>query len=281
MDALYKDTAAGARRPYVVVLGNEKGGTGKSTTAMHVIVTLLQLGYRVGSLDLDGRQGTLSAYLDNRARYAAANAVALAMPEHRRIEAAQAETRDEAVAQEGARFIRALAELANQHFVVIDTPGNESHLARLGHAEADTLVTPLNDSFLDVDVLAKIDRERRSVLAPSVYTRMVWEQNNRRVVEGRAPIDWIVLRNRMTHIDARNKREIAGLLDQLAARIGFRIAPGFGERMIYRELFLKGLTMLDLPRGQDGRREPSSHGAARREVTTLLAAIGVPVSESV
>ncbi len=277
MNAPSKDAAAGGYRPYVVVLGNEKGGTGKSTTAMHMIVALLQLGYRVGSLDLDGRQGTLSVYLDYRARYAEASGLPLAMPEHRRIEVSQAESRDLRAADEGARFIKALAELAHQHFIVIDTPGSDSHLTRLGHGEADALVTPLNDSFLDIDVLAKIDREQRAVLAPSVYTQMVWEQNNQRVVEGRAPIDWIVMCNRMTHIDARNKREIAGLLDQLSTRIGFRLAPGVGERMIYRERFLQGLTLLDPVEDQGGAPESSSHAAARREVNNLLASIGVPV----
>jgi chromosome partitioning protein len=267
----------GVHRPHVIVIGNEKGGTGKSTTAMHVIVGMLKLGYRVGSIDVDGRQGTLSTYLDNRTVYAQRHGLTLIMPEHRRITAAEEEIRDHETADEGARFIKALSDLARQQVIVIDTPGSESHLARLAHGEADTLITPLNDSFLDIDVLAKVDRERRAVHAPSVYTQMVWEQNNRRVVEGRAPIDWVVMRNRMTHIDARNKRDIVSLLDKLAARIGFRLAPGFGERMVYRELFLKGLTLLDILPGEEGHMESPSHAAARQEVTELLAAIGVPV----
>jgi chromosome partitioning protein len=267
----------GAPRPHVIVIGNEKGGTGKSTTAVHIAVGLLKLGYRVGSIDVDGRQGTLSSYLDNRAAYAERHGVSLIMPEHRRIAAAEAEARDDETSDEGARFIKAMAELAAQQVIVIDTPGSESHLARLAHCEADTLVTPLNDSFLDIDVLAKVDREQRAVHAPSVYTQMVWEQNNRRVVEGRAPIDWVVIRNRMTHIDARNKRDIVSLLDKLAARVGFRLAAGFGERMVYRELFLKGLTLLDTVPAEEGKAESPSHIAARREVTSLLAAIGVPI----
>jgi chromosome partitioning protein len=203
--------------------------------------------------------------------------VALVMPEHRRIAAAEAEIRDRETADDGARFIKALSELSRQQVIVIDTPGSESHLTRLAHNEADTLITPLNDSFVDIDVLAKVDRERRAVQAPSVYTQMVWEQNNRRVVEGRAPIDWVVMRNRMTHIDARNKRDIVSLLDKLAARVGFRLAPGFGERMVYRELFLKGLTLFDLAPGEEGYMESASHAAARQEVTDLLATIGVPI----
>jgi chromosome partitioning protein len=263
-------------RPYVLVLGNEKGGTGKSTTAVHVIVGLLQLGYRVGSLDVDGRQGTLSAYLGNRARAIKKTGADLAMPLHRRVEGTTAESRARSFEHETERFTKAFADLAGCQFVVVDTPGSDANLTRLGHGIADTLITPVNDSFLDLDVIAKLNAASRQVLAPSVYTQMVWEQNNLRVVEGRAPIDWVVMRNRMTHIDSRNKREIAALLDKLAGRVGFRIAPGFGERMIFRELFLRGLTLLDVPETSDPRGANASHAAARREVANLLSAIGVP-----
>ena len=264
--------------PYVLTIGNEKGGTGKSTAAIHLIVGLLQLGYRVGSLDVDGRQGTLSAYLANRARSVARTGADLAMPLHRRVEGTTAETRTQAVEHESERFAQAFADLAGCHFIVVDTPGSDGNLTRLGHGIADTLITPINDSFLDLDVIAKLNVAERQVLAPSVYTQMVWEQNNLRVVEGRAPIDWIVMRNRMTHIESRNKREVAALLDKLAGRIGFRIAPGFGERMIFRELFLRGLTLLDLPEAPDPRGANSSHTAARREVEGLLSAIGLPAA---
>src|SRR3970040_2044588 len=141
-------------------------------------------------------------------------------------------------------------------FAAIDRPASDSPLSRLAHAAADTLITPLNDSFLDIDLLAVVDRARREALAPSVYSRLVWEQNNRRVAANRAPIDWIVMRNRLTHIEARNKREIADLLARLAKRIGFRLAPGFGERVVFRELFPRGLTVLDPPdaAGRGGAR---------------------------
>ena len=273
------DTAeAATARPYVLTIGNEKGGTGKSTTAVHLIVGLLQLGYRVGSLDLDGRQGTLSTYLANRARSAEKTDAKLAMPLHRRVEGITAETRTQSVEHESERFAQAFADLADCHFVVVDTPGGDGNLTRLGHGIADALITPVNDSLLDLDVIAKLNVAERQVLAPSVYTQLVWEQNNLRVVEARPPIDWIVMRNRMAHIDSRNKREVAVLLDKLAGRIGFRIAPGFGERMIFRELFLRGLTLMDLPESQDPRGAGASHAAARREVEGLLSAIGLPAA---
>lgn len=272
-DILYADT--GASRPYVIVLGNEKGGTGKSTTAIHLIVALLEIGYTVGSIDLDSRQATLSRYIANRVRFAEETGRNFKMPIHHKIERSEATDQGEAEAEEKQRMQAAFADMAGCNFIVIDTPGSDSYLSRLGHVNADTLITPLNDSFLDIDVLARIDREKREVSAPSVYSQMVWEQNNRRVVEGQRPIDWIVMRNRLTHIEARNKREIGLLLMQLAKRIGFRVAPGFGERVIFRELFHKGLTLLDLPDDEGQGLATSSHFSARQELRTLLEVIGL------
>src|SRR5207245_10765021 len=57
-------------RAHVLVIGNEKGGSGKSTTAMHIVVSLLGDGGRVATIDLDARQGTLPRYVDNRIAYA-------------------------------------------------------------------------------------------------------------------------------------------------------------------------------------------------------------------
>jgi len=257
-EPILPDSSPGEGRPYVIVLGNEKGGTGKSTIAMHLIVALAKLDFRLGSIDLDARQGSLSRYIANRREYS----------EH--------EMRTEAEAEERHRLRRAFADFACCDFVVIDTPGSDAHLSCLAHEHADTLITPINDSFLDIDVLAQIDRRRREVLAPSRYSQMVWEQNNRRVLSGQPPIDWVVMRNRLSHVEARNKREIAALLTLLARRIGFRLAPGFGERVVYRELFLKGLTILDLPETEGGGQPPnSSHVAGRAEIRALLQAVGL------
>lgn len=258
--------------PYVIVVGSEKGGTGKSTTAIHLAVALMKLGFRVGTIDLDARQGTLSAFVRNRLGQAEQSGQALELPKHRAIARAPATERAAAEADEAGRLQDAFDDLADCHFIIVDTPGSDSYLCRLGHNRADTLVTPLNDSFLDIGVLAQINRERREVEAPSVYSQLVWEQNNQRVVAGRPPIDWVILRNRLAHIEARNMREISALLDLLAKRIGFRTAPGISERVVFRELFMKGLTALDLP---DGPAEASSHTAARQEIRDLLAAIGL------
>ena len=260
-------------RPYVIVVGNEKGGTGKSTTAVNMAVALLRIGYAVGTVDLDARQRTLSRYLSNRRAFAVDTGNRMPMPEHRYVERAVAEVAAEAQADETARLDAAFAALSACQFIIVDTPGSDSHLSRRGHAAADTLVTPINDSLVDIDVLAEINRDKRSVTGPSVYTRMVWEQNNMRVIDERPPIDWVVLRNRLTHIDSRNKRDIADLLEKLAHRIGFRVAPGLGERMVYRELFLTGLTVFDLPTAGDDMIGSSL--AARSEIESLLQTIGI------
>ena len=273
-------TSEAANRPHVIVLGNEKGGSGKSTTAMHLIVALLKRGFAVGSIDLDARQGTLTRMIENRRNFAALTGRSLDLPEHHSVVPSQAEVRSEAWAEESARLDATLAHLAGCDFVVIDTPGSDSHLSRLGHALADTLITPLNDSFLDLDVLARIDARGRTVLGPSTYSQMVWEQRQCRAHAGLPPTDWIVMRNRLGHVDARNKRAVAKLLDQLAKRIRFRQAPGFGERVIFRELFPKGLTLLDLGEEAPEIRMSLSHVAARQEVRALLQAIGLPDGEA-
>ena len=154
--------------------------------------------------------------------------------------------------------------------MILDTPGSEGHLSALGHGRADTLITPLNDSFFDIDALARIDRRRRAVLGPSRYAEMVAAQNERRVAGGRAPLDWLVIRNRLSQLDARNTRDMAGLLDQLAERMGFRLQSGLSERVVYRELFFSGMTLLDLPAGEDEARANPSRRNARQEIQDLL-----------
>ncbi len=262
------------KRPYVIVFGNEKGGSGKSTTALHIMVSLLRQGKAVGSLDIDARQGTLSRYLENRQIFMRDTGIRLPMPQNQRLYRSEADSRSQAEIEETERLEAALAGLSGKDFVVIDTPGSDSFLSRLAHQRADTLITPLNDSFIDLDLLGKVDRDGRKVRELSVYSQMVWEQRQVRARNGGRPIDWIVMRNRMSQLDARNKRDIAMVLPVLAKRIGFRLAPGFSERVIFRELFVKGLTLLDLKQSKTAMT--MSHVAARNEVRTLLEMMALP-----
>lgn len=268
---------AAGQGPHVIVFGNEKGGTGKSTTALHVIVSLLHQGYRVGSLDLDARQGTMTRYMRNRQDYMQRHDLELPISLHRPVLRSTLSNLDAARDDETERFSRALAEISpRSDYVVIDTPGADTTLGRLGHTFADTLITPINDSFVDLDLLATLDPDSLKILRPSTYAAMVWEHRMRRQQRDRGVIDWIVMRNRLSHLDARNKREVGHVLDTLSKRIGFRLAAGFGERVIFRELFLKGLTLLDLAELEAQGGLTMSHVAARQEVRTLIDAINLP-----
>lgn len=240
---------------------------------MHVAVGLLRLGYRVGSIDLDARQGTFSRYMANRFEYSAKHKLSLPIPLHFPIERSKADT---VVAQEeqDKDFLQmALEELDRQvDFIVIDTPGSDTYLGQLAHSYADTLITPMNDSFVDLDVLARISPETREIKAPSIYTRMVMDQKRIRSERDGGTIDWIVMRNRLSSLDARNKREVGELLQAIADQFGFRLAPGFGERVIFRELFLKGMTLLDLKEDPQYSMTLSAV-SARQEIRELLRCI--------
>ncbi len=265
-----------------IIIGNEKGGSGKSTVAVHVVVGLLRLGYRVGSVDVDSRQGTLTRFLQNRANYRDGGAMGMVMPEHClvRPDSTQHEwepptgCENRIIEADEASLAAGLERLALRNdYVVVDTPGSDSALSRLSHSHADVLVTPINDSLVDFDVLGTVDGDTGTIIGPSHYAEMVWEQKKVRARRDRRSIDWIVMRNRLSSLESRNMRDIADLVDRLSKRIGFRIVPGFGERVIFRELFLKGLTLLDLGGRDSGVKMTMSHIAGRSELRGLLEAI--------
>ncbi len=264
-------------RGHVLVIGNEKGGSGKSTTALHIAVSLMSDGARVATLDLDARQGTLSRYLENRAAYAKRKGVDLPMPMHTPVPISTLNERSAAEADERARLAAALEPAVGAaDFVIVDTPGSDTHLSRLAHTWADSLLTPLNDSFIDLDLLARVDPDTLKIVRPSIYSEAVWKQRQIRAVQGGRPVDWIVMRNRLSALAARNKRDMSTVIEALSKRIGFRVAAGLSERVIYKELFLNGLTLLDLKRGGSGPSLTLSHVAARQEVRDLVAALNLP-----
>ena len=253
----------------IIVLGNEKGGTGKSTTAMHLIVALLREGNSVASVDLDGHQGTLTRYIENRRNFAGSESLRLQLPEHHRVAGGAAERHTE-ISQADALIDR----LAAAHdYVVLDCPGTDNALARHAISRADILITPVNDSFIDLDLLARIGGAPPRVLGPSVYSQTVWEGRQRRAMSGGRPIDWIVLRNRLSPLESRNKKSVGLTLEELARRIGCRCIDGFHERVIFRQLFLQGLTVLDLREEGAGVALNMSHVAARQEIRRLADAV--------
>ena len=266
---------------HVIVLGNEKGGSGKSTTAMHVAVALMQAGQRVATIDLDSRQKSLSHYVDNRRAWAERSGLKLEIPVHYCVARGFGLRLDEVEAQEFAAFAEAVSAVEQTHdFVVIDTPGSDSYLMRLAHSMADTLITPLNDSFVDFDVLGVIDQNSFEVAGVSHYAEMVREaRRQRRLVDG-GLTDWVVVRNRLSTLSSRNKRLVGEGVEGLAKQLGFRAIDGFAERVVYREFFPRGLTALDdLTEDTLGARPSTSHATARDEVKLLIEALRLPIDE--
>lgn len=272
-------SSAMPERPYLIVLGNEKGGSGKSTTAMHIVVSLLAEGYKVGTIDLDARQKSLTRYIENRRAYCSANDLTLPMPFELVVPRSELRSADAAEADEKSRFEQAYLELAGKvDVIVVDCPGSDTFLSRLAHTAADTLVTPVNDSFVDLDLLARVDPETYAVLGPSLYAEMVWKARQRRAMADGQSIDWVVLRNRVGSLHAKNKERVEAVLSDLSKRIGVRYVSGLGERVVYRELFPKGLTLIDLKAsgGLDGQGMSMSHVAARQELRALVNALELP-----
>ena len=292
--------------PHVVVIGNQKGGSGKSTFAMHIIVALLKAGKRVACFDLDLNQLTLTRYLGNRREWDREHERKLELPDYYPVSEEVAHRRawsrgvDQFISHfkkngrvhqddfiDGSafghsadlrQFIAQLREIGRAHkhdFIVIDTPGGVQHLSLVAHGMADTLITPINDSFLDLDVLVAMERSDLEP-EPSVYANMVWRAlEARRNVSGRAT-DWIVVRNRLESAETNNQRQITRVLDVIQRTLGFRVARGLLERPVYREFFAAGLTVFDAVEGSKSEAEGNRPNLlARLEVQNLMREIGL------
>ena len=266
---------------HVVVFGGEKGGSGKSTAAMHIAVALMKLGQRVATIDLDCRQQTFTRYINTRRAWARRTGLDLEIPAHARIAHGESMQIADNETSEFQQFMDAVSAVERVFdFIVIDTPGSDSYLMRLAHSMADTLVTPINDSFLDFDVLGTVDPATYSVTGESHYADMVRDtRRKRRQLDG-ATTDWIVVRNRLSMLGSRNKQLVADSLNDLSFRLGFRSIDGFAERVVYREFFPRGLTALDdLDETTLGTRPSLGHVTAREEVTSLLRQLKLPLDE--
>lgn len=261
---------------HIIVVGNEKGGAGKSTVSMHVGAALARMGHKVSALDLDMRQKTIGRYISNRRKFLEKSGLNLpSVRYHDLPEIDQSRLRPgENIFDR--RLSAAVAELEpDSDFIIIDCPGSHTRLSQVAHSLADTLITPLNDSFIDFDLLAHIDTDGETIQGPSVYSEMVWNARQLRAQAGLKPIDWIVVRNRLGAQQMVNKEKMGAALDNLARRIGFRTAPGFNERVIFRELFPRGLTLLDL-KDVGVKQLNISNVAARQELRDLIKALNLP-----
>ena len=261
---------------HIIVVGNEKGGAGKSTVAMHIATALVRMGHLVGVLDLDLRQRSFGRYIDNRKNFMRAENLDLPCPIYRDLPEVSKESLGHGENIYDQRLSMAVTGLEREvEFILIDCPGSHTRLSQVAHSLADTLVTPLNDSFVDFDLLAQIDPRTNKILQPSVYAEMVWNARQLRAQAGLDPIDWVVVRNRVGAQAMHNKQKMAEAVQALAKRIGFRVAPGFAERVIFRELFPRGLTLLDL-RDIGVQNLNLSNVAARQELRELIKEIRLP-----
>jgi len=272
----------GLRQAHIIVCGNEKGGSGKTTTAMHLAVALLQAGQRVATIDFDSRQLSLTRYVANRLAWSRRHSVALLVPDHFKLKRASGDSIEGNETEELGRFQEILQQVEYTHdFVMIDTPGNDTFAMRLAHFMADTLITPINDSYVDFDVLAEIDAETGDITGISHYAGIVRDaRRQRRTVDNRL-LDWVVVRNRLAPLASRNQRRLEESLRGLAMRMGCRLAGGIAERVVFRELFPLGLTALDEVTAGLAASEPSlSHLSARQEVRALLSELRLPVDQA-
>lgn len=271
-----KETASST---HIIVMGNEKGGSGKSTTTMHLAIALLRDGWRVGTIDLDGQQATLTRYFENRMRYMKREGLDLPVPEHYSIAQAQGEFTSGNQDEEYEALKLALERLSeNCEIIIIDTPGSENHLMRMGHMMADTLVTPVNDSFLDLDVMGTVDNETQTFLEAGSYSRMACNCRERQMDRYGQAFNWVVMRNRMSNLQANNKIQVSSALRKLSEKLDFTLIEGLHERVIFRELFPLGLTMLDTTPSDSTMKISMSHIAARQEIRNLVEAINLPMT---
>ena len=264
-------------QPQVIVIGNEKGGAGKSTLAIHIVTGLLHAGKKVAIIDLDLRQRSMERFFSNRAVWATANGHDLPLPIVPDMGDGKALAKaDEA--EQLARFDAAYAEAQGvADIILIDTPGGDTALSRAAHGRADQIVTPMNDSFVDFDLLGEVDPVTLDLKKPSIYSESVWEaRKHRAITEGRqVTIDWIVVTNRLAVAEARNRRRLEEKMLKLAKRVGFRVGPGLRDRVIYRELFPFGLTVADLSNDIRPVSVSLAHVAARQELRNLMQAMGL------
>lgn len=276
---MFLDGNRASRQAHVIICGNEKGGSGKTTTAMHIAVSLLNFGYRVATIDLDIRQASLTSYVRNRERTVHKSGLSLPVPTHFQCKSGANDSINANENNELGGFAEILNQVECTHdFVVVDTPGHDSYLMRLAHSMADTLVTPMNDSYIDFDVLAKIDPQTGEVRDLSHYALMVRDARRQRRRVDNGLMDWIVVRNRLSQLRSRNEHSMLDSLKDLSMRLGCRMADGISERVVFRELFPYGLTVLDEMSERSFSAKPTlSHLSARQEIRQLINSLRLPI----
>jgi chromosome partitioning protein len=248
---------------HVIVFANEKGGVGKSTLAFHTALALCDAGKKVAVIDLDAGQATLSGALTNRE--ATCRLLKIGLPTPRFVALSQ---------PSGASLSQEIARIGSDcQFILIDVAGSDSPIGRRAIAMADTLVTPVNNSFADIALLGHFDAISMKLKRLGRFARLVNGIAEARADRRMPTADWIVLPNRIRRCGSSNESSINLALVKLAKRAGFRLGQGFGDRVAYRELFLFGLTHLDLKRIPNLGRVKAS---AKLEIEQLLSDLRLP-----
>lgn len=255
------------KKAHVIVLSNEKGGTGKSTISMHLAIRLMQEGFSVATFDLDGRQGSLSKYIENRKKFCAQQNIHLPIPDHTRV---YLEENPYLITQARETLSSQILQKKNNYdAIIIDTPGTKNYLFEESHKYADTVITPISDSLIDLNVIADIDYQTGRILKPGPYSNFIWDIKKYLATQNKPYLNWIVCGNKLSNYKSKNKTAIFSHLERLSKLYGFRLFPGLKDRVIYKELFLEGLTVLDLNTESLKCKMTISHIAAKREITAL------------
>ncbi len=221
---------------HVITFANEKGGVGKSTLAFHCAVALAHAGHDVLAIDLDRRQHSLDTAFTNRDATARSLQVDLPRPRHLVLDKPCGAQLNQEITRIGAKA----------SIIILDVAGHDSRIARYAMAMADTLITPMNSSGVDLDLLGKFDPVNHRLKQPGAFAQLVCGLQHERRERGMKELDWVVMKNRVRTTERRQQERIDDALAQLATSIGFRMGEGFRERVAYRELFAFGLTHLDL-----------------------------------
>lgn len=255
------------KKAHIITISNEKGGTGKSTISMHLAIKLMQEGFSVATFDLDGRQGSLSKYIDNRKKYCEAKGLSLPIPNHTRI---SPEDNHYLIPPAREKLALQIYDAATKYdAIIIDTPGTKNYLFEEAHKFSDTVITPISDSLVDLNVLADIDYENERIRMPGHYANFIWDTKKYLASQGKSYLNWIVTGNKLSSYNSKNKALVFSYLEKIAKLYGFRFITGLRDRVIYKELFLEGLTVLDMQENSLKMKMTISHLAAKREIKAL------------
>jgi chromosome partitioning protein len=201
----------------IVVVGSIKGGTGKSTIALHLATLAMQENYDVYTYDMDFPQFSFERFFRNRKN---SN-----LPVWKR--------------HLSFKDFTQIPDMNEEGLHIIDTPGRYDQDLINIHKRADVIITPVNDSFIDIDTLMEVDRERWGKLGS--YYELIFENK-----KNKPDSLWLVVRSRSSTLNSLHKKDMESRLEDLSRKLDFKLLQGLKERTIFRELFAKGQTVFDL-----------------------------------